>query len=333
MLISSLDRMFYNINDDVNITNPNIQRCGTECSLKFNFKENSTSFRICNMAPVMVITNEYLSDTQNSGNVAVRFSNEDYWFQSIIITPPGVQWDRQSLPPEDTSGCSLVIQCINNNKNKHLMIIRRLTTIQTSRDLASNELIDVINNIKSDNFSFTRCPGTAIRSVNINNFIPTNIPYIYYTTNTTNLLNRESVILNSIFFPPILIRPSETNTLSNYLPNDWSIPEGQRVTLNPDTKNLFISNQPPINFLSDGNGEDDNIFIRCQPTDNDGEILVSGQSVAATDEAEMDFNIDILMGDNKNMITGALVGIIIMIAIMKIGEYVLKTTPKLVLGD
>ena len=37
----------------------------------------------------MVITNEYLSDTQNSGNVAVRFSNEDYWFQSIIITSPG----------------------------------------------------------------------------------------------------------------------------------------------------------------------------------------------------------------------------------------------------
>ena len=50
MLISSLDRMFYNINDDdVTTTNPNIQRCGTECSLKFNFKENSTSFRICNM--------------------------------------------------------------------------------------------------------------------------------------------------------------------------------------------------------------------------------------------------------------------------------------------
>ena len=78
--------------------------------------------------------------------------------------------------------------------------------------------------------------------------------------------------------------------------------------------------------------KDDNIFIRCQPTDNDGEILVSGQSVAP-DEVEMDFNIDKLMGDNKNMITGALVGIIIMIAIMKIGEYVLKTTPKLILGD
>ena len=174
------------------------------------------------------------------------------------------------------------------------MIIRRLTTIPTSRDLASNELTDVINNIKSDNFSFTQCPGTAIRSVNINNFIPTNIPYIYYTTNTTNLLNRESVILNSIFFPPILIRPSETNTLSNYLPNT-PIPEGQRVPLTPETKNLFISNQPPINFISDGNGDDDNIFIRCQPTDNDGEILVSGQSVAP-DEVETDFNIDKLIG-------------------------------------
>jgi hypothetical protein len=39
------------------------------------------------------------------------------------------------------------------------------------------------------------------------------------------------------------------------------------------------------------------------------------------------------MDNNSNIFIGAFIGIIIMIVIMKGGEYVLKSAPKIVLGD
>ena len=64
----------------------------------------------------------------------------------------------------------------------------------------------------------------------------------------------------------------------------------------------------------------------------EGNILVSGQSVSPPEE-EFKLDIDKLMDNNSNMFIGAFIGIIIMIVIMKGGEYVLKSAPKIVLGD
>lgn len=362
---------FFEITDETKVRN-NLLECGSECSLKFNFQENSTSFKSCYLFKQAAfhlvglcinITNEYLSDSENSTIRAVNFANEDYWFSDILITPPGVLFDREITAPEDPlydpSACSLVIICANKARNKILTISRYITKQQTSsRNLASDELKNLINNLhrnvgtNSDRTRDRIIDGThqgmcdlddfnireQLSTININNFIPTEEKFIYNIS--PNKVNNNNVSQYSLLFPrsdPIII-PNDSIVKLNeifhpkaaiFLRNRLGFSRTMnRIQISQDTPKTFISSSKAINNLY----EDSNIFIRCQPTDNEGNILVSGQPIRVPEE-EFNLDVDKLMGDNNNIFIGAFIGIIIMIVIMKGGEYVLKAAPKIVLGD
>ena len=339
---------FFSINNE-NFTRNRLQMCGSECSFKFNFQENSTSFKSCNFNNNFIaITNQYLSNRLNTGTVAVNFSQEDYWFSDILITPPGFLFDRMpwSLDP---SACSLVILFANRNRTKILTISRYITRRQSrTRNLGSYELTNLINNLDrtigpENNNSNGMCNindiniSEQITSININNFIPTDEKFIYNITN--NKIGNNNVMQYSIIFPrmsPIIITNDIIEKLNNIFTDSVKLQEFQtrinseRIQITKDSPRTFISTSKPINNLFDDDG--DNIFIRCQPTDTEGNILVTGQSVSPPEE-EFSLDMDKIMGDNNNIFIGALVGIIIMIVIMKGGEFVLKAAPKIVLGD
>ena len=344
---------FFRIIDE-NFVRNRLQICGSECLLKFNFQENSTSFKSCNFNNHYInITNQYLSDRQNTGTIAVNFAKEDYWFSDILITPPGFLFDRvisaPSDPLYDPSAFSLVIICVNRARTKILTISRYITKRQTTtRNLASYEVKNLINNLHE-----TFVPGNdnaqrmcnandinireQISTININNFIPTDEKFIYNISD--NKVNDNNVSQYSVLFPrsdPIIITSDTMDKLNGIFTQNNNLNafqrriNGERIQITQDTPKTFISASKPINNLFDDDG--DNIFIRCQPTDTEGNILVSGQSVSPPEE-EFKIDIDKLMDNNSNIFIGAFIGIIIMIVIMKGGEYVLKSAPKIVLGD
>lgn len=341
---------FFRIENETSVRNK-LQICGTECLLKFNFQENSTSFKSCNFNNYFInITNQYLSDRQNTGTVAVNFSREDYWFSDILITPPGFLFNRVTETTRDDNSdkdsFSLLIVCVNRNTRKILVISRYITHRATGiRNLASYELKNLINNLDNtigkDNSTMCNANDINIRedinSININNFIPTDQKFIYNISEKK--INDNDVSQYTLLFPnsdPIIITHDTMDILNRIFTVTDNLRAFQsginrnRIEITKNSKKTFISAGKPINNLFDDDG--DNIFIRCQPTDNDGNILVSGQSVTQPEE-EFKIDIDKLMNNNSNMFIGAFIGIIIMIVIMKGGEYVLKAAPKIVLGD
>ena len=345
-----------NIND--------IPRCNVECQLRYNFQEQSSSFMV-NKSPMgFIITNEFLSNINNNGVMAVRFGKQDYWLHHILITGPGLLFNSNFYTNEDNdilysdpSACEMMIVCYNNREA--LRITRLIRTNINSSDVGSSELSQLINNIRGreatvdgDSLNF------LIPTLNINNFISRNTNYFYIPSEINfhraasplarkiMIANGNSMPLHDIIYPSDQAMTINNNTLNNMpsgLPNfsishllsllaDNPLPTTRIPSAESRTRliKLYISSESPINNLSLDDG--DNIFIRCQPTDNDGNILVSGQSVAP-DQNNMNIDIDIdeIFGENKNVFTGAIIGIILMIAIMGISEYLMKNGSNFIL--
>tara|TARA_B100000902_G_C27319169_1_gene923194 strand:+ start:544 stop:1602 length:1059 start_codon:yes stop_codon:yes gene_type:complete len=351
--------MVYNIPSKYILNENNVLtnglKCGTECLFKFNFQEQSTSFQACTMdggassnnlgLPCIKLSNEFLSNTNNPGMISVNFQNDNFWFDSIYITKPGNDYIFMdyinSIYPSpglktstDISSSSLLIVCKNNHADSYLVIQQNIITRPTApSNSGGSEISNIINaiaNSETSNSSFNDvvCGQTAIplSKVNINNLIPISKQFYYYSQQ--NGVNFNHFIIFS-GLNPIIISDSVhqhikdfLNNYTNKITNIVSIPG----TATSDRK-VFLSSQKPVNNLSEG---EDNIYIQCQPTDQEGNVLVSGQSVAPQTDP---FNLNDVMGDNKSMFTAAIMGIVIMIIIVKGGEFLLKNGTRTFLGS
>lgn len=341
----------YRINEDT--AKSNNLTCGTECLFKFDFQEQSKSFKAClldssannlNM-PYINITNEYLSNTSNTGTAAVNFQTQSYWFNSIYITKPGHLFMdskisgiyRTSVLTTDPSACSLLIVCYNG-ENSYLTIVQNiLPKSSISTNTRTSTLTDIIVDINQSllfndvSFNSYKCPADSIpvKTINTNNLIPRSNPFFYYSQQSTSVTFNYIIIGGEY---PINITTDTMKIIENFYTQSSGLPS---VTYSPPTyvdlprttDKVFISSQPPINNIYEG---EDNIYIKCQPTDQEGNILVSGQSVSPS---ELDqFNFASLVDFNNNIFTSAILGIFIMVVIIKGGEYLLKNGTRTLLG-
>jgi len=334
-------------------------KCGTECLFKYNFQEQSTSFKSCLSftdtpgntlkMPYINITNEFLSNTANTGTIAVNFQNDNYWFNGAYITKPGnlfMNFKMNSVYEpdvlaQDPSACSLLIVCYNGN-NSYLTIVQnivpRQSVMSNSRGTVLTNIIndiDRILNVNDISFNSKLCgdggSSLPISTVNFNNLIPSDDNFFFYGQQSA------SIYYNYIIFSPIkpiLITNSVEKILEAFFKSSSGSSTSTTITpptyiALPGTSNttrVYTSSQPPINNLSEG---EDDIYIKCQPTDQEGNILVSGQSVAPQLEQ---FNLNSILDGNNNLFTSAILGIFIMIVIIKGGELILKNGTRTLLG-
>lgn len=326
--------------------------CKTECLLKFNFIEQSTSFKAClnnndsiiENPPNIQITNEFLSNTTNTGTMAVNFQTMNYWFNSLYITKPGYLYidyiveglyDNGVLnTTNDASACSLTIECIDSSKKNYLLITQLIVKkASISSTPSSTELNNLINNIKSvldandisfNNISCTDSQTVSLSTVNLNNFIPTTNKFFYHTYKDDNGNTFHNIMFNSIL--PINISNNNLTYINNFYDQSYTTNKSifssnqYNILRIPNNINsVFISSQLPINNLSEG---EDDIYIKCQPTNQEGEVLVSGTSIAPLELPS--FNLDDAIG--KNLFVSAALGIVVMIIILKGGELLFKNT-------
>ena len=334
-------------------------KCGTECLFKYNFQEQSTSFKSCLSftdtpgntlkMPYINISNEFLSNTANTGTIAVNFQNDNYWFNGAYITKPGnlfMNFKMNSVYEpdvlaQDPSACSLLIVCYNGN-NSYLTIVQnivpRQSVMSNSRGTVLTNIIndiDRILNVNDISFNSKLCgdggSSLPISTVNFNNLIPSDDNFFFYGQQSA------SIYYNYIIFSPIkpiLITNSVEKILEAFFKSSSATSTSTTITPPtyislPGTSNttrVYTSSQPPINNLSEG---EDDIYIKCQPTDQEGNILVSGQSVAPQLEQ---FNLNSILDGNNNLFTSAILGIFIMIVIIKGGELILKNGTRTLLG-
>ena len=192
--------------------------------------------------------------------------------------------------------------------------------------------IDRILNVNDMSFNSKLCgdggSSLPISTVNFNNLIPSDDNFFFYGQQSA------SIYYNYIIFSPIkpiLI----TNSVEKILEAFFKSSSGGSTITPPtyialpgtsNTTRVYTSSQPPINNLSEG---EDYIYIKCQPTYQEGNILVSGQSVAPQLEQ---FNLNSILDGNNNLFTSAILGIFIMIVIIKGGELILKNGTRTLLG-
>lgn len=341
---------FYQI-DENNISNEELI-CGIECQFKFNFSEQSTSFKTCikdtsnnnqlQNLPYLQITNDFLNNTSNPGLIAVNFQNNNYWFDSIYIMKPGYIYmdfkssilygngNNRSLVtnpnPIDASSSTLIIKCKSSNQNYlyiYQNILYRPTPPNDSRAQEITYVINAISNALGDNqdqLTNIACgTNTALQlsRFNVNNLIPTTKKYFYFkeSSNSNNY--------NIVFSLPnsIILSNNIKDTLNSFFTNIFVKLTSSSYTAIPSSNiKVFTSSKYPINNISDN---EDDIYIRCQPTDQEGNILVSEDNSNKT--SNNPFNLNDVLGENKNMFTAAIMGIVLMIFIVKGGEFLLKT--------
>ena len=339
----------YNIDEDA-VNSKNI-KCGTECLFKYNFQEQSTSYKACIndtstneiKMPYIKITNEFLSNTSNTGIIAVNFQTKNYWFDSLYLTKPGFIFTeskisalnfKNNIQEVDSSACSLAIVCTTGNNNYLTIvqtIIPRQSVTNTTRGSTLNNLIMDIQNsvLRSNDKKIPDCSqdslGFAISNVSINGLIPQYDDFFFYSD------VENSTTYNLIAFSaskPILINNAAVKVLEGYFSKSVSTQApGIYQSLPGPNKTVFKSSQKPINNLSEG---EEDIYIKCQPTDQEGEILVSGQSVAPV---EQQFDLGSALNLDNNWFTSAMMGILIMLVIIKGTEFLLKSGTRSVLGD
>lgn len=337
----------YKINEDT--VRSNNLKCGTECSFKFDFQEQSKSFKAClldtsrnnlNM-PYINITNEYLSNTANTGLAVANFQTQSYWFNSIYITRPGYLFMESkvsgiyntSVLTTDSSACSLLIVCYNG-ENSYLTIVQNIIPKSSvSTNNRTSTLTDIILDINQSlifndtSFNAYRCQSDSIpvRTININNLIPRSNTFLYYS-HQSSAITSNYIIIGAEYSINIT---NETMKIMEdfYTQPSYGLPPPTYTDLPTRTEKIFISSQPPINNIYEG---EDNIYIKCQPTDQEGNILVSGQSVSPSELQQ--FNLSALIDVNNNIFTSAILGIFIMVVIIKGGEYLLKNGTRTLLG-
>ena len=353
-----LDYTQMKFNQTLAINNDN--KCSTECLLRINFLEQSTSFRTCIQdnssnalkVPYIQITNNFLSNTSNTGSIAINFQNNNYWFDSIYLTKPGfISFDyiisglyEKGILDScanilDISASTLLIVC-KNEANNYLTIVQSVlnrTSIQSSTPATT--LTNIINNISSNliannnvNFKDAASCGTAeltISTININNLIPMNNTYFYYSNNPNN---------HYIIMPgdrPIILETNTIKKLNNFFSNNLNTNkrEVSNFTTIPSfssgTNIVFVSSVNPSKGLLEG---EDDIYISCQPTNQEGTILVSDSSVGSKEDPSTLQNIlsfNLQDGTYNSAFSNGILGIIIMLIIIKGGEFILKNTSKL----
>ena len=345
------DTNFYKIDEDR--VNSDKKICGTECLFKYNFQEQSTSYKACisdtssNILkmPYLKISNEYLSTTTNTGVIAVNFQNNNYWFDGIYITKPGYIFTESKIAdvfPDnivsiDSSACSLVIVC-TTGKNNFLTIVqtiipRQSITSNNRNTTLNNIIMDIDNTLKKENKPIPDCTadGLTVATVNINNLIPQYDDFFFYPDDNTR------TTFNLIAFSaskPILISNATEKILEDFFSETANLPgplsssfyQTLPGTGTTTSKIVFKSSQKPINNLSEG---EDDIYIKCQPTDQEGETLVSGQPIAPV---EQQFDLGSMLNIDNNWFTSAMMGILIMLVIMKGTEILLKSGTRGILG-
>ena len=115
---------------------------------------------------------------------------------------------------------------------------------------------------------------------------------------------------------------SSTNKL--YFRNMSTSSSDKIIPGSDGTNKVFVSSRNPSTNLAQG---EDDIYIKCQPTDQEGTTLVSGTSVAPDQQP---FSIESAF--SSNMFTHQVIlGIVIMVIIIKGSEFILKNGTKAIL--
>lgn len=177
-------------------------------------------------------------------------------------------------------------------------------------------------------------PTLSGQSLNINELIP-NTSYYFFRAKTTSQKSLNVVIFSGQ--QPIYL-PSNTKLPRMFNLTESIIPKTLRERDITTILKMFKSKSFPINYLT---GTNDEIYIQCQPTNQEGELLEQGISKDPNNPSIPSLNI--MGGDDPsttitnlfqdNVFAASLAGVVIMIILLKGAEFLMKIGTKKFLNE
>lgn len=291
----------------VNTTN----NCDITCNLSFNYN-NSTNFKVENT------NGSYLKiEYERSSNPNVTLSSTKYTASELrLYVPSSHKYNGKYADAE------LVINH-NGNNNKHLLICIPIV----NKGFISNNgtiLARIINDMASSRLNNFTDPLTINNySLNLNNIVPEK-PFYYYEgcSNNPNLFTNTNVKIIAFNYT------ADTKSSGVIFVDNNFITNLKALLTNPNNISTvkIPQNELFYNINGPANSKKDNIYIDCQPTNEEGEILAP---LNKGDQSTIFDKLSKVGENNKDMtIIKGLLGLFIMFIIL----WAAKTLMELILS-
>lgn len=332
----------------------NIQKdtkyCSSDCNFRYQYPASSTNYYACiddtsnNIIniPNITVTNQTFCEA--SQQAPVMFSNTKYWFDKMFITDVNQHLfnykNDYGQGNGDLSMCSCMI-LHRDEYSKHYLLVyipiegKNSITPQSNSGIAGEIITTIVTDVSGTSSCVANgCAQGSLLStqplINLNNLILSK-PYYYIKIGTVNF-----VIFSSL--DPIYVSTTTLNKINSYFSSANNLTQSQINARNSssltDFGKILKSDSNPINSLG---AAEDEIYINCQPTDEEGELLESGVSkVPLTDSGSpLDALNSLKPADffKNNTFLSIIIGIIIMIVLIKGAEYLFKSGTKTFLDN
>ena len=288
----------------INIPRESKDLCVEKCSLKFNYGKSSLSIKN---------SGEYLSLGYDASTTNVKYNANKMEVHEIRIYTP-------SLHTYDGVRAEAEMVIVHSGFGKNLLVCIPMKSSDGTGSGASTfsqMLLEASSRIPNSG------DATTINSLtwSLNDFVPNKKPLWSYTSNLpynpcTGIYDYVVFSLNDYYIP---ISPKIVELLQG---------KGQKKGL--ITKQQYdIKSGPRIFFNKNGatnsnfSGDDDDIYIECQPTGDQGETLFKQSTSESSDSKSL--NLDISFDDIiKNPAFEIFIGIIAAYALFKAGQFAYK---------
>ena len=246
----------------INLTNTS-NNCDITCNLSFDYN-NSTNFKVENKNGSFLLI-EY----ERSSNPNVTLSSTKYTASEVRLYVPSIHKYNGKY-----ANAELLINH-NGNNNKHLIISIPIVNKGFVSN-SGNDLAKIVEDMASKRLNNFIDPLTITNySLNLNDIVPEK-PFFFYEgcNNSTNLFTNTNVKIiaynntsDSNSSGAIYVDDNFIKNLSALLtaPNNISIVEASKYE-------LFYNKNGP------SNSKKDNIYIDCQPTNEEGELYIPMKS-------------------------------------------------------
>jgi carbonic anhydrase len=280
----------------------NIPTVGNECSLKCNFSHNypSSELNVTNQGEMLNFRMNNSIQTEQ-----VEYGNSSYNVQEFLIFCPSVH----TFVGEYADAELMIVH--NNNMGKEQLAV----CIPLMMSNTPNDNSIVLDNILSEVGKRANSAGSVtqvnLASFNLNKFIPKK-PYIMYDGTFDCNGDEKNNNMNFVVFrkqDAVKITPSSMELLNKIIKKQTMF----QIKSTPPKKGFLMNKNGP----SSGTTSNEDIYIECNPTGSDGEILVPIASVWSISADTMNLS-------NVGMIIGIILGVIIMCILIKLLQYILS---------
>lgn len=264
----------------------NTEICDLMCELDFDYNDSNTV--VFNRGDLLSINYD------RPIKAPVLFKGTKYYVKSIMICHPSLH----KFKGEHTDGELIIVHTGEQGQNDLVICIPIV-----AKDVASKTAMDleiIVDNVSSHAPNVGDSVHINTLSLNLNHFVP-NKPYYFYvgTFQFNNCSKKNDIIVFDYLKDAYITMTQSTyTTITGFLSK-------QRYRTNNNFKDFFYNKVGPVKETKN------EIYIDCQPTGDNGEILISTNK----NPINADFLSKEISKIENNHVYNALVGILLMVGL------------------